>query len=313
MSCCNTPERFDPNKAGTSEMPPEVAAIADATRPDLIRFKGGRSQTGTNRPEIAQDGEAIVKQHRLKQFAVEPTVVTNARFAAFVADTGYATISERFGWGLVFRGLLQDPDNVAPSGTAPWWGAVDGACWFAPTGPGSSVADRPDHPVTHIAWEDARAFAKWAGGRLPTEAEWEHAARSGHDDDRRFPWGEQEPDDTDFLPCNIFQGQFPKNNTAADGWEATSPVKAFQPNEAGLYDVVGNVWEWTAEPFRIRSASKNAKARNAHAAKYQEKLLKGGSFLCHISYCYRYRIPARLSVVADSGGCNAGLRVFYDV
>ena len=173
------------------------------------------------------------------------------------------------------------------------------------------MSKRADHPVTHIAWEDAQAFAQWAGGRLPTEAEWEHAARGGLEDPR-FPWGDEEPNDRDFFPCNIFQGQFPSQNTCAEGWRGTSPVTAFKPNGAGLHNMAGNVWERTAEPFHIRSAGRTAKIRNQHARQNNEKLMKGGCFLCHISYCYRYRIAARLATEADSGGCSAGMRVFYD-
>jgi formylglycine-generating enzyme required for sulfatase activity len=254
----------------------------------------------------------VLRQHRLKPFEVDTVPVTVARFAAFVQETGYVTVAERFGWGTVFRGLLDDPDSVPPGGGGtPWWGVVDGAAWYAPEGAGSTAVGREAHPVTHIAWEDARAFANWAGGRLPTEAEWEHAARGGLDDPR-FPWGEQEPNDHSFFPCNIFQGRFPAVNTKADGWAGTSPVGSFPANGAGLYDMAGNVWEWTSEPFHIRSVSKAAKLRNAQARTYGEKLMKGGSFLCHIDYCYRYRIASRLATAADSGGCNAGLRVFYD-
>src|SRR5690606_27419516 len=150
-------------------------------------------------------------------------------------------------------------DAVPPQSPLPWWVKCDGAWWAEPEGPGSSVRDRADHPVVHISWEDARAFARWAGGRLPSEAEWEHAARSGKDDDRRFPWGDREPDDADYMPCNIWQGRFPVENTAADGWVGTSPVGSFPPNDAGLHDIVGNVWEWTEEPFLIRSVSRTAR------------------------------------------------------
>lgn len=315
MSCCGSTDRIGQTAETekTAAMPADVAAIADPTPPPRSRFEGGRSHTGTRNPALPQDGEGILREHRLKPFEAEQVLVTNARFAAFVKATGHVTVAERFGWGMVFRGLLDDPNSVAPGGGGtPWWGAVDGACWFAPEGPASSVAKRADHPVTHIAWEDARAFAAWAGGRLPLKAEWEHAARGGLADPR-FPWGDREPDDTDFLPCNIFQGRFPGHNSRADGWEGTSPVTAFAPNGAGMHDMAGNVWEWTAEPFRIRSAAAGARARNDHARARGEKLMKGGSFLCHISYCYRYRIAARLAVVADSGGCNAGFRLFHDI
>ena len=313
MSCCGAMDRSDIHRE--PQAGPSVAAvgIADARAPARVEFAGGRCHTGTRNPVLPQDGEGVVRQHRLKPFAVEATPVTNARFAAFVAATGYVTVAERFGWGMVFRGLFDDPNSVPPGGGAtPWWGVVDGACWHAPEGPSSSVDGRADHPVTHVAWEDARAFAAWAGGRLPSEAEWEHAARGGLQGDPRFPWGEREPDDSNFLPANIFQGRFPELNTAADGWRGTSPVGSFAPNDAGLYDMAGNVWEWTGEPFQIRSASRNATLRNEHARQRDEKLMKGGSFLCHISYCYRYRIAARSGVAADSGTSNTGFRVFYD-
>lgn len=292
--------------------PPEVLAIADPTPPGRSAFAGGRSQVGTHDPVIAADGEGLVRMVRLAAFAVDRTLVTNARFAAFVRETGFVTEGERLGWGMVFRGLLDDPARVPPSaGATPWWGVCPGACWHAPEGPQSTVADRPDHPVVHVSWSDARAFAAWAGGRLPTEAEWEHAARGGGSGDPRFPWGDREPDDTTFLPCNIWQGRFPDIDTAADGWHGTSPVMAFAPNDAGLHDMAGNVWEWTADPFLVRSQSATARARNAHARKERQKVMKGGSFLCHRSYCYRYRIAARSGTAADSGASNTGFRVVY--
>lgn len=313
MSCCGGDTRANAIPGLAVGLPDGAARIADARPPARAFFKGGRSHTGTGRPAIHEDGEGIIRNHRLKPFTVDTVPVTNARFAAFVMDTGYVTVAERFGWGTVFRGLLDDPDSVPPGGGGtPWWGVVDGANWYAPEGAGSTIETRSDHPVTHMAWEDAKAFANWAGGRLPTEAEWEHAAR-GSLADPRFPWGDQEPNDHDFFPCNIFQGRFPTLNTAADGWAGTSPVGSFSENGAGLFDMAGNVWEWTSEPFHIRSVSKAARLRNDHARRYGEKLMKGGSFLCHIDYCYRYRIAARLATASDSGGCNAGLRVFYDV
>jgi len=312
VSCCAS--RDDQERSAKAQIGavPAVLDIADASPPARVTFAAARAHTGTRHPAIPLDGEGVFREHKLRAFSVDATLVTNARFAAFVAETGYVTESERFGWGLVFRGLLPDAEAITPSRSqTPWWVRVDGACWHAPEGAGSSVADRADHPVTHISWADANAFARWAGGRLPTEAEWEHAARGGLADPK-FAWGDQEPDDIGFLPCNIWQGRFPHENTKADGWFGTSPVTAFPPNGAGLHDMAGNVWEWTAETFRIRSAGRVAAQRNEQARQLGQKLMKGGSFLCHIAYCYRYRIAARLALVADSGAGNSGLRIFYD-
>ena len=279
-------------------------------RAERVSFPAARSFVGTDQPQIADDGEGPKRLVKLSAFSLETTTVTNRRFAEFVAATGYLTEAERFGWSPVFRGLLTG-DVPPPSHTqTPWWVKVDGACWSAPEGPGSTLAGRDDHPVVQVSWADARAFASWCGGRLPTEAEWEHAARGGLPDPR-FPWGDEEPNDQTMY-ANIWQGVFPHTNTMADGFLGTSPVDAFPPNGAGLYGMAGNVWEWTADPFRVRSLSRQAKTRNENAARTAEKVLKGGSFLCHISYCYRYRIAARSALTADSSGSNTGFRVAYD-
>jgi len=310
VSCCGGVDGTRRRGAAGASVPAAALAIADAGAPERVAFAGGRSHVGTDRPVIASDGEGPRRSVTLAPFEVEAVPVTNARFAAFVAATGYVTEAERFGWAPVFRPLLADAGAV-PASATPWWVRRDGAAWFAPEGPGSGVEGRADHPVVHVAWADARAFAGWAGGRLPSEAEWELAARGGLPDPR-FPWGDAEPDDASFQPCNIWQGRFPGENTLADGWMATSPVGAFPANGAGLHDMAGNVWEWTADPFRVRSVRREAQARNRRARDGNERVMKGGSFLCHRSYCYRYRIAARSGTAADSGGSNAGLRVFYD-
>jgi formylglycine-generating enzyme required for sulfatase activity len=181
----------------------------------------------------------------------------------------------------------------------------------------AKTADQPSRsasltwPVAHVSWADARAFAAWCGGRLPTEAEWEHAARGGLPDPV-YPWGDEEPDDRRIL-CNIWQGRFPDENTAADGFAGTSPVRAFPPNGAGLFDMAGNVWEWTADPFRIASLGSAAAARNRDAARGRQKVLKGGSFLCHRSYCHRYRIAARSGLPPDSASSNVGFRIVHEI
>ena len=235
------------------------------------------------------------------------TTVTNAEFAAFVAATGFIAEAERFGWSFVF--WSQVPDAIGPTQAVEmleWRRRVDGATWASPFGPGKKAL--PDHPVVHVSWNDARAYAAWAGATLPTEAQWEHAARVGQDD-VKFPWGDAEPDDTGHFPCNIWQGRFPKTNTAADGYIATAPARSFAPNGFGLYNMVGNVWEWTSEPFRIRSLKKRMRARLDNMQGYI--LLKGGSHLCHRSYCYRYRIAARSGNTPNSTTTHQGIRLVW--
>jgi formylglycine-generating enzyme required for sulfatase activity len=247
----------------------------------------------------------------LKPYALEATTVTNSRFAEFVAATGYVTEAERFGWSAVFLNTAEVLQRARREGSGlPWWHRVDGAAWNTPEGPGSSIEDRMDHPVVQVSWADANAFAEWVGGRLPTEAEWEHAARGGSHA-QRFPWGDAEPTDA-AVYCNIWQGKFPDFNIETDGYLRTAPAKSFEPNSLGFYNMSGNVWEWTSAPFRVRSNSQVARIRNALALAQNEKLLKGGSFLCHISYCYRYRIAARMALSPDSGSSNVGMRIAFD-
>ncbi|WDR03966.1 formylglycine-generating enzyme family protein [Devosia algicola] len=309
MSCC-APARGPGDKSAVAVSSLKLDANSVKVTP-RVRFAATRSIVGTSKPEIAGDGEGPIRTVTLKAFSLDAHSVTNARFAAFVAATGYVTEAEQFGWSPVFRGLLDGQGVPPPSNTAtPWWVKVDGSYWAAPEGPDSSVEARMDHPVVQVSWADAKAFAAWAGGRLPTEAEWEHAARGGLENPK-FPWGDEEPDDQTIF-CNIWQGAFPHTNTLADGFLGTCPVEAFEPNGMGLYGMAGNVWEWTGDAFKVRSLSREAKVRNANASKTQEKVLKGGSFLCHISYCYRYRIAARSALTADSSASNTGFRLAYD-
>ena len=253
-SCCPPPVAR-PSTDGTT-----VAPSASATRPESVEIPGGTGFIGTDRPILLEDAEGPFRQKRIAPFRIGTTTVTNADFAAFIDDTGYVTEAEDFGWSFVF--WAQVPEAVGPTQAIQgleWWRRVDGATWRAGLGPGSDfLTDRPDHPVVHVSWRDATAYARWIGGRLPSEAEWEHAARGGLGD-VPFPWGEAEPNDTDHFPCNIWQGQFPQTNTGADGHLDTAPAQSFAPNGYGLFNMVGNVWEWTAEPFRLRSQKKAAK------------------------------------------------------
>lgn len=281
------------------------------TIPPLAQFAAVKSWAGTRSPVIPDDGEGSFRRAALRAFSMECHAVSVARFAAFVSETGYRTEAEEIGWSYVFRGLLSRPDAADVLGgydKAGWWWAIRGAYWRFPSGPEEPAAP-DDHPVTQVSWNDARAFAAWAGGRLPTEVEWEHAARGGLDE-RRYPWGDSEPTDEDAY-CNIWQGRFPDLNTCIDGYYGTAPVNAFSPNLAGVYNTSGNVWEWTADNFRIASLKSKAKGRNAESKRHGERLLKGGSFLCHPSYCWRYRIAARTGRAADTAASHTGFRLVH--
>lgn len=305
-ACC-TPARDGAQVLQNRENPTGKTVNDDGA----INVPGGTALVGTNTPQIPDDGEGPLRKVAMKPFRMAATAVTNAQFRAFVDATGFVTEAERFGWSFVF--WSQVPEAVGPTqavSEVEWWRRVDGATWFAPNGPDTEEACLPDHPVVHISWNDARTYADWVGGRLPTEAEWEHAARAGQGD-VRFPWGDAEPNDTDFTPCNIWQGRFPGQNTVADGFATTAPAQSFEPNALGLYNLAGNVWEWTADPYRVRSLKSSVKKRLSAMRGY--KLSKGGSFLCHRSYCYRYRIAARSGTSPDSATTHHGFRVVWSV
>lgn len=306
--CCRLPAAAA--RAGAGQRTPSVVPKSyGIDRKDVTWFEACDSWMGTRNPEIKADGE-VWRRSRLRRFGIARHAVTNREFAAFISASGYRTEAERFGWSYVFSAFVS-PAHLGPTpkGT-PWWSAVEGAFWAAPEGLGSAVADREDHPVVHVSWNDALAFAQWSGGRLPTEAEWEHAARGGRDE-RRYPWGNDEPRDDQVL-CNIWQGSFPHRNLATDGYRGTAPVDAFSPNPAGLYNCSGNVWEWCQDAFRVRSQARDGKARDVQAVRDKERTLKGGSYLCHRSYCYRYRIAARMGRPPDTAAGHTGVRLAFD-
>ena len=276
----------------------------------VVQLPGGRARIGTSDTILPMDGEKPPRMQRVGPFAIEQCAVTAKRFAAFVADTGYVTDAEVYGWSYVFHLFLQHPERHLPLHGVEWWRNVGGAMWNAPEGPGSDLTDRLDHPVTHVSHRDALAFAAWAGGRLPTEAEWEYAAQGGLTG-ARYPWGDKDPDDTKHMPCNIWQGDFPDENTGADGYVATAPAKSYAPNGYGLFNMVGNTWEWTEDRFRIRSLHKAAREHAKMLGNELRYVVKGGSYLCHQSYCYRYRIAARSSNTPDSTTGHTGFRLVY--
>jgi formylglycine-generating enzyme required for sulfatase activity len=256
------------------------------------------------------DGEGPIRPVTLDAFSIDRTPVTNARFAAFVADTGYRTEAELFGWSFVFWSHIPRQrynelvaDTVA---AVPWWCKVPGACWNAPEGPGSNTLKRADHPVVHVSWNDAAAYAAWAGMRLPTEAEWEFAARGGLEQ-KLYPWGDKlRPNGEHY--CNIWQGDFPNHDTADDGYAGTCPVEAFPPNGFGLYSTTGNTWEWCADWFTTGPSRATGRDHLTGPQTGETRIMKGGSFLCHKSYCNRYRVAARTSNTPDSSASNISFR-----
>ena len=310
--CAPAPDHAGTPARASAGVPKASESARRRLRVGAIVIPGGRAEIGTDRPVIAADGEGPRRFQRLKSFALGATTVTNADFAAFVAETGYVTEAERFGWTFVFHAHVAGVEETAGVVGTEWWRRVDGACWRAPLGPRSSVDGRDDYPVVQVSWNDATAFAQWAGGRLPTEAEWEHSARGGLSNSI-YPWGDRHPDDESFQPCNIWQGGFPDRDIGLDGYRGLAPARSFEPNGYGLFNMSGNCWEWTAEPFRVRSLKSSAKAINEHARQTTAKLLKGGSHLCHASYCHRYRIAARTSNTPDTSTSHIGFRLAFEL
>jgi formylglycine-generating enzyme required for sulfatase activity len=254
------------------------------------------------------DGELPQHPVRLGAFSIDATSVTNDDFAAFVDATGYATESETFGFSAVFHLAVAAPESdiTGVAAGTPWWYGVRGADWRHPGGRDSSIEGLGDHPVVHVSWNDALAYCAWAGRRLPTEAEWEYASRGGIEA-AKYPWGDAEVDEGGWR-ANIFQGEFPRVNTLDDGWLMTAPVRSFQPNGYGLWQTVGNVWEWCADWFDPNYYRVSPDADPRGPERGGARVMRGGSYLCHISYCNRYRNSARTSNTPDSASGNVGFR-----
>jgi len=313
VSGCCSPGAADgparPTPGAASAPATGAAAPADPLAGRLVDLPGDTFTMGTDGGYgYAEDGEGPAHPVAVGPFAIARHTVTNADFAAFAAATGHRTEAEAFGWSFVFRGLLPDdqPDGPAVA-AAPWWRPVEGADWAHPEGPGSTVAERADHPVLHVSWNDAQAYCAWSGTRLPTEAEWEYAARGGLVQ-RRFPWGDELRPGGEHA-MNVFQGRFPERDTGADGYVGTAPVGAFPPNGYGLYDVTGNVWEWTADWFDPGYYARSPATDPPGPAQGTARVMRGGSYLCHASYCNRYRVDARSANTPDSSTGNIGFRV----
>ncbi len=315
-----------------STMIPDRDGILSCSAPEMVWIEGGEFSMGSDAhyPE-----EAPAHRVTVDGFFIDPCPVTNRQFAAFVAATGYRTVAERALNPADYPGAL--PEMLKPGAVVfrktrgpvdlrdirNWWRWTPGAYWRHPEGRGSSVAARLDHPVVQVAFEDAEAFAHWAGKSLPSEAEWEFAGRGGLDG-AEFVWGDA------FTPggrhmANTWQGEFPWQNRSIDGFAGTSPVGAFPANGYGLSDMIGNVWEWTTDWFSSRrpagASSHCCVPRNPRGgpieASYDpaqsqiripRKVMKGGSFLCAPNYCRRYRPAARHAQMIDSSMSHIGFR-----
>ncbi|MFI7350716.1 formylglycine-generating enzyme family protein [Streptomyces sp. NPDC049936] len=288
------------------------AGRARSTRGQVLLPGGGFTMGDAFGEGYPADGETPVHTVRLRPFHIDETAVTNARFAAFVKATGYVTDAEHHGSSAVFHLVVAaaSADVLGHAAGAPWWINVRGAHWRRPEGARSGIGTRQNHPVVHISWNDATAYARWAGKRLPTEAEWEYAARGGQAG-RRYPWGD------DLNPgghwrCNIWQGRFPHVNTEEDGHLTTAPVRSYRANSFGLWNTAGNVWEWCADWFSPAYYSRSPESDPHGPETGTTRVLRGGSYLCHDSYCNRYRVAARSSNTPESSSGNLGFRCAND-
>jgi sulfatase modifying factor 1 len=307
--CCS-PGR---ETGGDRETEPTGPVAVGGRAPDLADIPAGRFTMGTDDPGgYPADGEGPPHPVELPAYRIGVHTVTNAEYAAFADATGYRSTAEELGTSFVFAGML--PDDFPPTravAAAPWWREVPGADWGHPEGPQSSILDREAHPVVHVSWYDALAFCRWAGVRLPAEAEWERAAR-GPEDGHHYPWGdEREPGGAHRM--NVFQGTFPHHDTGDDGWAGTCPVGAFPANGFGLHEVTGNVWEWCADWFAPDYYPASPVTAPTGPPSGSARVQRGGSYLCHDSYCWRYRVDSRSANTPDSSAANVGFRVAADL
>jgi formylglycine-generating enzyme len=333
VTSCRAPAGDRPASADRAAQ----AAPANAP-PGMQWIAGGEFTRGSDDPH-AMSNERPTHRVRVDGFWVDRFLVTNADFAAFVAATSYVTTAERKpDWNEIQKqsppGTPRPPDDQLVAGSlvftppdrpvpldnlSAWWRWVPGASWRHPNGPGSTIGGMGDRPVVHVSWDDANAYAKWASKRLPTEAEWEYAARGGLEG-RRYTWGD-DPRPGGRHMANTFQGRFPDQQVAEDGYLGPSPIGRFPPNGYGLFDMAGNVWQWTSDLYRAdayvslagqglcdnpRGPADSYDPEDPYSVR---RVIKGGSFLCHASYCESFRPSARRGTTADTGSSHVGFRL----
>ncbi len=315
-SCCTPGEKRCGCDDGHFGKPFERTATGPTD--NMVLLQGGAFLMGTDDGiGYPDDGEGPIREVTLDPFYIDPFAVSNADFASFIENTGYATDAEKFGYSYVFHALLSDSTKrtLDMFGRTvmglEWWYNVEGADWAHPFGPESSFQGLENHPVTHVSYRDALAYCEWAGKRLPTEAEVEYAARGGLVQ-KRYAWGDE------LMPggkhmCNIFQGKFPAYNSGEDGYIGTAPVDAFEPNGYGLYNMAGNVWEWVFDWWSPDDHLTGLRDNPIGPPSGERRVNRGGSYLCHDSYCNRYRVAARTSNTPDSSTGNLGFRCVRDV
>lgn len=332
----NIPSRF-PAATKANEGNTTASKVSES----MVYIKGGVFEMGADN-EQARPDEYPKHKVEVDGFWIDKHEVTNAQFREFVEATGYVTTAEKKpDWEEMKKqlppGTPKPPEDVLVAASlvftptdravdlnnySQWWTWVSGANWRQPEGPGSSIEGKDDYPVVHVSWYDAKAYADWAGKRLPTEAEWEYAARGGKQK-KIYPWGDEHID-MKAVKANSWQGQFPNYNAERDGYFGLAPIKTFQPNDYGLFDMAGNVWEWCADWYHYDYYKMTADAKllsnpSGPSGSYDpmepsvpKRVQRGGSFLCNDGYCSGYRVASRMKSSPDTGMSHVGFRCVSD-
>jgi formylglycine-generating enzyme required for sulfatase activity len=311
-SPCCAPSR----DSGEEEFSKEVSAVTNTAAlldSNFVTIPAGYFLMGTDEDFYPTDGENPARRVWTDEYQISKYSVTNQEFARFVDETSYVTDAENFSWSYVYCGFLDEETisqkSVGVAGIAPWWVGIKDASWSNPFGNGETIESLLNHPVVHISRNDAQAFCRWSGTRLPTEAEWERASRGGLSN-ATYPWG-NDVDINNGEMLNVWMGEFLPLESRQSFHHGTMPVDSFSPNSFGIYNTVGNVWEWTSDTWSARwhIADTPETRRNPKGpASGGKNVLKGGSFMCHDSYCYRYRNSARSSNSPETSTSNIGFR-----